>query len=280
MSWRAPVVDVAGRSGSPSLPRGSTRHCGRRPPGHRDDCRPAGAAWKLAQLEQGVGVGLIDRHAGLIAQRRLCARVAASGLGRAGIGQGRSQIPAAVGRILLQHIAVGAGHQGRTPIDDVIAVGQVELARREAIDLHDLYAPLGRRARAADVLHRDRRRAGGRAGDHQLVGRRVVGAKPRADFQAAALAGIVAGDRRAEAAARSRRDDALVGRRANASRSGQPRARQHIHGSAQDAVHLQRARADGGVPVNAALLPDSVSVPAPSLLKLDAPEKAVPMTTS
>ena len=33
-------------------------------------------------------------------------------------------------------------------------------------------------------------------------------------------------------------------------------------------------------PVNAALLPDSVSVPAPSLLKLDAPEKAVPMTTS
>ena len=33
-------------------------------------------------------------------------------------------------------------------------------------------------------------------------------------------------------------------------------------------------------PVNAALLPDSVSVPAPSLLKLDVPEKAVPMTTS
>lgn len=82
--------------------------------GHRDDCRPAGAAWEaLTQLERGVGVGLIDRHAGLIAQRRLCAGCRPSGLrGVPGSVRGRSQIPASVGRILLAHIAVGAPSLG------------------------------------------------------------------------------------------------------------------------------------------------------------------------
>jgi hypothetical protein len=109
---------------------------------------------ELVQVEQQLGIGLIDRYAGLYH-----------------VGP---EIPVAIGRrrdaILVEAIGVCAGDDGLVPLVHEIAK-QGKRARRGAADIDDLDTFHGLSARTADIDDPDIGGARRVAGDDEAIGR-------------------------------------------------------------------------------------------------------------